>query len=355
MSHTPSNITQRRKQFRELHRSGCFVIPNPWDRGSARYLQGLGFKALATTSAGASWSRARADGGLALEDVLDHLREIVSATDLPVNADFESGFAQSAAGIAENIRKAVDTGVAGISLEDATGIAFNPVRDINSSIARLKVARSVLDEFGPDAPLLIGRAENFLLGNLDLLDTITRLQAYADAGADVLYAPGVSKREDIAALVQAVHPKPVNILVGSDAELTLEDFASLGVRRISVGGSLVLSAWGGFMQAARSISERGRFRFGLQASGKELNSFFRLSADTPSAVKADVVGRVEYRLGEGPLEQIRPGQVEITFSPGDAVFTWAEGTWKNEAAMPFANFCRYVSDGAIVLAQDSVA
>jgi 2-methylisocitrate lyase-like PEP mutase family enzyme len=324
-------------------------MPNPWDRGSARYLQGLGFKALGTSSAGAAWSRARADGDLSLDDVLEHLREIVEATDIPVNADFESGFAQSAGGIAENVRKAVETGIAGISLEDATGIASNPVRDIGSSIARLEVARAVLDEYGTDSPLLIGRAENFLVGNPDLDDTIARLQAYANAGADVLYAPGATTREEIAALVRAVYPKPLNVLVGADTDLSFEEIAALGVRRISVGGALAKSAWGGFMRAARSIAEDGRFDFGRQASGKELNSFFKLSAETPSTAKARIVGRVEYRLGEGPLVEIRQGLVEITFSPGDAVFSWMDGTWRDEAAMPFANFCRYVSDGAIVL------
>jgi 2-methylisocitrate lyase-like PEP mutase family enzyme len=349
MSLQPTEIAQRRRVFRELHQSGCFVMPNPWDRGSARYLQGLGFKALGTTSAGAAWSRARADGNLSLDDVLEHLQDIVGATAVPVNADFESGFAQSAAGIADNIRKAVDTGVAGISLEDASGIASNPVRHLDSSIARLQVARAVLDEYGPDAPLLIGRAENFGVGDPDLEDTIVRLQAYAEAGADVLYAPGVSRREEIAALVDAVHPKPLNVLVGSDTALSFDEIAALGVRRISVGAALARSAWGGFMRAARSIAEDGRFHFGRPPSGRELNSFFKLSTETPSTTKATIVGRVEFRLGEGPLLEIPPGWVEITFSPGDAVLAWSEGSWREEAAMPFANFCRYVSDGSIVL------
>lgn len=351
MSLQPTDIAQRRRTFRELHESGCFVMPNPWDRGSARYLQGLGFKAVGTTSAGAAWSRSRADGNLSLDNVLEHLQDIVEATAIPVNADFESGFAQSAAGIAENIRKAVDTGVAGISLEDASGIASNPVRDIRSSIARLQVARAVLNEYGPDAPLLIGGAENFWVGNPDLADTILRLQAYAEAGVDVLYAPGVRTHEEIAALVEAVHPKPLNILVDSSTALSFDEIAALGVRRISVGAALARSAWGGFMRAARSIAETGRFEFGSPASGKELDSFFKLSAEAPSTVNANIVGRVEFRLGEGPLIEIRKGWVEITFSPGDAVLAWSEGTWRDEAAIPFANFCRYVSDGAIVLAE----
>jgi 2-methylisocitrate lyase-like PEP mutase family enzyme len=350
MSLQPTEIAQRRRAFRELHQSGCFVMPNPWDRGSARYLQGLGFKAVGTSSAGAAWSRARADGNLSLDDVLEHLQDIVEATAIPVNADFESGFAQSAAGIADNIRKAVETGVAGISLEDASGIALNPVRDIGSSVARLQVARAALNEYGPDAPLLIGRAENFSVGKPDLEDTMVRLRAYAAAGADVLYAPGVSTREEIAALVDAVHPKPLNVLVGSDTALTFDEIAALGVRRISVGAALARTAWGGFMRAARSIAEDGHFDFGRPANSKELDSFFKLSTEAPSTVKANIVGRVEFRLGEGPLIEIRQGWVEITFSPGDALLAWSEGNWRDEAAIPFANFCRYVSDGAIVLA-----
>ncbi|MBK0392603.1 isocitrate lyase/phosphoenolpyruvate mutase family protein [Ramlibacter sp. CrO1] len=351
MTPQATGIVQRRRAFRELHRTGCFVMPNPWDRGSARYLQGLGFKALGTTSAGAAWSLARADGTLSLDDALDHLRDIVQATAIPVDADFQSGFAQSAAGIADNIRKAVDTGVAGISLEDGSGIASNPVRDLGSSVARLQVARAVLDEYGPDAPLLVGRAGNFRVGRPDLEDIILRLQAYAGAGADVLCAPGVSTREEIAALVDAVHPTPLDVLVRSDTALTFDDIASLGVRRISVGAALARSAWGGFMRAAQSIAEDGRFDFGRPASGKELNSFFKLGTETLSTVNAHILGRVEFRLGEGPLLEIRRGLVEITFSPGDAVFAWSEGSSREEAAMPFANFCRYVSDGAIVLVE----
>jgi hypothetical protein len=243
----------------------------------------------------------------------------------------------------------VEVGVAGISLEDATGIPSNPVRDIGSSIARLKVARRVLDEYGPDAPLLIGRAENFSVGRPDLYDTVERLMAYANAGADVLYAPGVTAREDIAALVDAVYPRPLNVLVETDTDLTFEEIAALGVRRISVGTALARSAWGGFMRAARSIAEDGRFDFGRPASGKELNSFFRLSSEVPAATKAHIVGRVEFRLGEGPLMEIRQGLVEITYSPGDAVVSWMDGTRRDEAALPFANFCRYVSEGVIVL------
>jgi len=275
MTPSHSDVAARRRAFRQLHVSGCFVIPNPWDIGSARYLQGLGFKALATTSSGVAWSRGHCDGGLDRQDVLDHLRDMVAATDLPVNADFESGFATDPQGVAESVRLAVETGVAGLSIEDATGDAANPLHDIDTAVARLGAARAAIDQSGTDT-LLVGRAENFFAGRPDLADTLTRLRAYAQAGADVLYAPGIRTREEMAAVVAAVAPRPVNLLVGSAIELTLQDIAALGVRRVSVGGALARSAWGGFMRAARSIADQGRFD-GLAdaASGAELNSFFR--------------------------------------------------------------------------------
>jgi 2-methylisocitrate lyase-like PEP mutase family enzyme len=275
MTASLADIAARRHAFRQLHAFGCFVIPNPWDVGSARYLQGLGFKALATTSSGAAWSMGRCDGGLDRKDVLDHLRDLVAATDLPVNADFESGFAVDPQGVAESVRLAIETGVAGLSIEDATGDAANPIHDIDTAVARLRAARGAIDQSGTDT-LLVGRAENFFAGRPDLADTLTRLQAYAQAGADVLYAPGIRTREEIAAVVAAVAPKPVNLLVGSAIDLTMQDIAALGVRRVSVGGALARSAWGGFMRAARTIAEEGRFD-GLAnaASGAELNAFFR--------------------------------------------------------------------------------
>ena len=276
---TASTIAERRRAFRELHKAGCFVIPNPWDRGSALWLQGLGFRALATTSSGCAWSHGHADNGLTRETVLAHLRDMVAATDLPVNADFESGFGADAQAVAESVRLAVDTGVAGLSIEDSTGNAAAPLFDIDTAVGRLRAARRAIDAAGGDT-LLVGRAENFVVGRPDLDDAIKRLQAYAEAGADCLYAPGIRTREQISAVVQAVAPKPVNLLVGGPSELTLADIAALGVRRVSVGGALARSAWGGFMRAAKAIAEQGRFDgFADAASGAELNAFF--SAGTP--------------------------------------------------------------------------
>jgi 2-methylisocitrate lyase-like PEP mutase family enzyme len=272
--HSPQDIFARRQAFRQLHQSGCFVIPNPWDPGSAGYLQRLGFKALATTSSGAAWRHAKADGQLSLDETLVHLREIVAATELPVNADFEHGFAPDAAGVARNVRLAVDTGVAGLSIEDSTGDASEPLRDIASAVERMRAARAAIDETGGET-LLIGRAENFIVGRPDLHDAIRRLQAYAEAGADCLYAPGIETREQIAAVVAAVAPKPVNLLVGSASDLTLRDIEALGVRRVSVGGALARTAWGGFMRAAQTIAAEGKFDgFAGAAAGAELNAIF---------------------------------------------------------------------------------
>ena len=264
-----------RRAFRELHVSGCFVIPNPWDVGSARYLQSLGFKALASTSSGFAWSRARPDNGLARDTVLEHLRDIVGATDLPVNADFESGFAADPQGVAESVRLAVETGVAGLSIEDSTGDAAHPLYDINVAVARMRAARGAIDKAGGDT-VLVGRAENFFAGSTDLADAIKRLKAYSEAGADCLYAPGIRTREQIAAVVAAVAPKPVNLLVGSTSELTVQDIAALGVRRISVGGGLARAAWGGFMRVAKALAEEGSFDgFEGAAPGNVLNGLFR--------------------------------------------------------------------------------
>ena len=272
---SPSDVSARRRAFRQLHESGCFVIPNPWDIGGARYLRGLGFKALATTSSGAAWRHGKADGRMPVEDVLVHLREMVTATDLPVNADFEHGFAPDAAGVARNVRLAVDTGVAGLSIEDSTGDADQPLFDIAAAVERMRAARAAIDETGGET-LLVGRAENFSLGRPDLDDTIRRLQAYAEAGADCLYAPGIKTREQIAAVVAAVAPKPVNLLVGFASELTVSDIEALGVRRVSVGGALARTAWGGFMRAAQTIATQGRFDgLAAAAAGAELNAFFR--------------------------------------------------------------------------------
>ena len=272
---TAQDVSARRRAFRQLHQSGCFVIPNPWDVGSARYLQGLGFKALATTSSGAAWRHGKADGQLSLDETLVHLRELVTATTLPVNADFEQGYAPDAAGVARNVRLAVATGVAGLSIEDSTGDASAPLRDIADAVERMKAARAAIDATGGET-LLVGRAENFVVGRPDLNDAIRRLQAYAEAGADCLYAPGIKTREQIAAVVAAVAPKPVNLLIGFSTDLTLSDMEALGVRRVSVGGAMARTAWGGFMRAAQTIATDGRFDgFADAANGGELNALFR--------------------------------------------------------------------------------
>jgi 2-methylisocitrate lyase-like PEP mutase family enzyme len=269
------DLSARRRAFRQLHESGCFVIPNPWDTGSARYLQRLGFKALATTSSGAAWRHAKADGQMSVDETLVHLREMVAATELPVNADFENGFAADAAGVARNVRLAVETGVAGLSIEDSTGDPSEPLRDIASAVECMRAARAAIDETGGET-LLVGRAENFIVDRPDLHDAIRRLQAYAEAGADCLYAPGIKTREQIAAVVAAVAPKPVNLLIGVPTELTLRDIEALGVRRVSVGGALARTAWGGFMRAAQTIAAEGKFDgFAGAAAGAELNALFR--------------------------------------------------------------------------------
>ncbi|MBB3640514.1 isocitrate lyase/PEP mutase family protein [Variovorax atrisoli] len=271
-------IDQKRADFRALHEQGCFVIPNPWDTGSARFLEGLGFKALATTSSGFAWSQGRADGAMSREHILAHLRELVEATDLPVNADFENGFAADAEGVAESVSLAIEMGVAGLSIEDSTGNAADPLFPLDVAVERLRAARKAIDASGADV-LLVGRAENFFAGRPDLDDAIARLKAYANAGADCLYAPGIKTREQIAAVVAAAGGKPVNLLVGAPSELTMKDIAGLGVRRVSVGGGLARAAWGGFIRAARTLAE-GRFDgFADAAAGAELNAFFKPFAD----------------------------------------------------------------------------
>jgi len=267
-------IPQKRAAFRALHRQGCFVIPNPWDIGSARLLEGMGFKALASTSSGFAWSQGLADNGVARAAVLEHLRAMAAATDLPLNADFEGGFADDPAGVAESVRMAVATGVAGLSIEDSTGDRERPLRDVDDAVGRIRAARVAIDETGGDT-LLVGRAENFIVGRPDLEDTLKRLRAYADAGADCLYAPGIRTRDQIMAVVAAVAPKPVNLLIGFGSDLSVADVAALGVRRISVGGALARAAWSGFLHAARGIAEQGRFdAFADAASGADLNAFF---------------------------------------------------------------------------------
>lgn len=271
-----SSVTasQKRAVFRELHRSGCFVLPNPWDAGSAKALAAMGFKALATTSSGQAWSAGKADGEATRADVLAHLRLMVEAVDLPLNADFESGFADTLAELEDSVGLAIETGVAGLSIEDSTGNAASPLMDMEDAAARIAAARSAIDRAGGDT-LLVGRAENFFVGVPDLDDAIARLKAYAEAGADCLYAPGIRTREQIQAVVAAVAPKPVNVLIGWDSALTVHDLAGLGVRRISVGGALARAAWGGFFQAARALAAEGSFDgFAGAPSGDVMNALF---------------------------------------------------------------------------------
>jgi 2-methylisocitrate lyase-like PEP mutase family enzyme len=271
-----TEFTARRAAFRKLHESGCFVIPNPWDAGTARYLRHLGFTALATTSAGFAFSRALPDGDVSPDAVLSHIAEIVASVDLPVNADFESGYARDPEGVAQSVRLCVETGVAGLSIEDATGDRAKPLFDLPVAVERMKAARAAIDTSGADV-LLVGRAECFLVGHAEpLKESIRRLQAYAEAGADVLYAPGAKERADIQAIVSAVSPKPVNVLMSANTGLKVSDLAAMGVRRISVGSSLARAAWGGFIRAAKAIAEEGSFAgFDGCAPFAELNGYFR--------------------------------------------------------------------------------
>ena len=268
------SIADKRREFRRLHGSGCFVIPNPWDIGTTRYLQSLGFKALATTSAGFAFSRGLPDGAVTREDMLAHIAELAAAADVPVNADFEGGYAHEPDGVAESVRLCVETGVAGLSIEDSTGDAANPLYDFDHAVARVRAARAAIDKAGGEV-MFTARSEGFIRGRPDLDETIRRLQAYSRAGADCLYAPGLSTREQISAVIEAVAPKPVNVLMGGPSDLTVRDLENLGARRISVGGALARAAWGGFMRAAREIADAGGFRnFADAAPGGELNKLF---------------------------------------------------------------------------------
>lgn len=268
-------VEERRRTFRALHESGCFVLPNPWDVGSARYLRSLGFKALATTSSGAAWSLGRSDGAVPLEPMLDHIGAIVAATDLPVNADFLAGFATAPDRVAANVERCVATGVAGLSIEDATGDPAAPLFDFGLAVERIAAARAAIDAAGGSV-LLVARAECFLTGHPDPLDeAIRRLIAFAEAGADCLYAPGARTIEQVSAIVEAVAPKPVNVLAGRPDSLTVGQLAALGVRRISVGGALARMAWAGVMQASREIAGTGSFAALAGAvPGAELDRLF---------------------------------------------------------------------------------
>ena len=266
------SIADRRQTFQRLHGSGCFTLPNPFDIGTAKYLRHLGFKAIATTSAGFAFTRGLGDGAVGRDMMLAHVREIVEAVDVPVNADFENGYAHEPDELAENVRLCVETGVSGLSIEDNSGRKDRPLYDVDLAVKRIEAARKAI---GSTGVVLTARAECFLVGVNDISEVIRRLIAYANAGADCLYAPGIRERADISAVVAAVSPKPVNLLIGSAIGLTMADAAALGVRRVSVGGALARAAWGGFIRAAKELVEQGTFDGFAQATQhSELQDLF---------------------------------------------------------------------------------
>jgi 2-methylisocitrate lyase-like PEP mutase family enzyme len=287
---SPPDVASRRASFRKLHQSGCFVLPNPWDIGTARYLRHLGFKALATTSSGFAFSRGLPDADWAVprDLALAHIAEIVGATELPVNADFMSGYAREPEAVAENVRLGIDTGVAGLSIEDATGDPARPLYELSLAVERIRAARAAIDA-SRSGVLLCARAECYLVGHPEpLAEATRRLRAFLEAGADVLYAPGPHTREEISTLVAAVAPKPLNVLMGADYGLTVADLASLGVRRISVGSGLARAAWTGFIRAARALADDGSFSgFDSTVAVKELDALFR----------EDLAGRTHSKAG----------------------------------------------------------
>jgi 2-methylisocitrate lyase-like PEP mutase family enzyme len=274
MTSSRPSIADKRRAFRALHEHGCFVIPNPWNVGSARYLEGLGFKALASTSSGFAHAQGLPDGAVPRADMLEHLRELVAATDIPLNADFEGGYTDDPAGVAESVALCVATGVAGLSIEDATGDPKAPLYDFDLAVARVEAARAAIDAAGGEV-LLCARTEGFIRGRPDLDETIRRLQAFSAGGADVLYAPGIKTKEQIEAVVAGAAPKPVNFLNSSAYGFSVADIAAMGVRRISLGGSLSRVAMSAFVNAARAIAVEGSFA-GLSGliPGAELNAFF---------------------------------------------------------------------------------
>jgi len=270
----PVTTADKRANFRKLHQSGCFVLPNPVDVGTAKALQHLGFKALASTSAGFAWTIGKADNRVTVDEVCAHLTDISAAVDVPMNADYEGGFAVAPEGVSANVARGVKTGIAGLSIEDSTGDAAKPLYDRSLAIERIKAARQAIDADNGGV-LLTGRCEAFLWGQADLKLVIDRLTAYAEAGADCLYAPGIKTKEDIAAVVKAVHPRPVNLLIGASG-LSLDEATDLGVRRISVGGTLARVAWAGFMKAAKEMAEKGTFtELANSYPGGELNKMFK--------------------------------------------------------------------------------
>ena len=271
---TQPSAAEKRKTFRKLHETGCFVIPNPWNVGSARYLQSLGFPALATTSSGYAHAQGYADGALGSDAVLAHFRELAAATDVPLNADFEDGLADDLEGLSQNVTRCVATGVAGLSIEDSPNNSATPLYPVDVAVARVKAARGAIDRAGGDV-IFTARAEGFIRGVPDLDDVIRRLRAFKDAGADCLYAPGIKTREQIEAVVRAVAPKPVNFLNSGAFGFTVEDLAGMGVRRISVGGSLARVAMHAFIRVATEIARDGKFDgFAGLISNPELNKFF---------------------------------------------------------------------------------
>jgi 2-methylisocitrate lyase-like PEP mutase family enzyme len=264
-------------KFRAMHESGCFVLPNPWDIGTAIYLERLGFKALATTSAGFAFSRGKPDGAVPRDEMLGHIREIVDATSLPVNADYQAGYADQPEDVAANVRLCVATGVAGLSIEDSTGRADTPLYEKKLAVERIRAARAAIDD-SKSGVVLTGRCEAWLVHDPNALHTtLERLVAYAEAGADCLYAPGVSNPDEIAQIVKRVAPKPVNVLVsGFNHQLTFSQLTDLGVRRISVGSGLALAAWGAFLRAAQDIKTNGKFNLlANNAPSTDLNELFR--------------------------------------------------------------------------------
>jgi 2-methylisocitrate lyase-like PEP mutase family enzyme len=274
MSSARPSVADKRNTFRQLHQSGCFVIPNPWNVGSARYLQGLGFKALATTSSGHAHAQGYPDGAQSRDDVLAHFRELAAATDVPLNADFENGFADDPDAVAENVTRCIATGVAGLSIEDSTNNAATPLYEFDLALARVKAARAAIDRAGGDV-VFTARTEGFIRGRPDLEETIRRLKAFANAGADCLYSPGIKSREQIEATVKAVAPKSVNFLNSGALGFAVSDIAAMGVRRISVGGSLARVAMHAFIRAATEIAHDGAFdSFDGLISNPELNKFF---------------------------------------------------------------------------------
>jgi 2-methylisocitrate lyase-like PEP mutase family enzyme len=275
MASSRPSTADKRRAFRKLHEAGCFVIPNPWNVGTARYLQGLGFKALATTSSGFAHAQGFADGDMPLDMMLAHFREIAEAADVPVNADFEGGFADDPEAVAKNVRLCVETGVAGLSIEDSTPDPAIPLYDFDLAVARVRAARAAIDKAGGDV-VFTARSEGFIRGRPDLEETVRRVKAFVSAGADCIYTPGIKSREQIEAVIKAAAPKPVNFLNSGAFGFTVSDLAAMGVRRISVGGSLARVAMQAFIKTAREIATDGKFDgFSGLISNPELNAFFR--------------------------------------------------------------------------------